>query len=184
MDFLVNLSPAFIVIHIVTMLIFHFLYRNKLDVSEEIKQKVTQINPLDEIKDYALLRKSLLVLGLTILGFILHQMLHLESATIALSGAALLMLISKEEPEDIFLAIEWPSIFFFAGLFIVVGGLVETGLINRLAQWALDVTAGKLAFPLMLLSIVISTGYLLLFFLLTCTLSTICGIIKISMKIE
>lgn len=143
MDFLVNLSPVIIVIHIVTMLIFYFLYRNKLDVSEEIKQKVTQVNPLEEIKDYALLKKSLFVLGLTILGFILHQMLHLESATIALSGAALLMLISKEEPEDIFLTIEWPSIFFFAGLFMVVGGLIETGLIDRLAQWALDVTAGN-----------------------------------------
>ena len=143
MDFLVNLTPVIIVIHIVTMLIFYFLYRNKLKVSDEVKQKVTQVNPLEEIKDYTLLRKSLLVLGLTILGFILHQMLHLESATIALSGAALLMLISKEEPEEIFLSIEWPSIFFFAGLFIVVGGLVETGLINRLAQWALNVTAGN-----------------------------------------
>lgn len=143
MDFLVNLTPVIIVIHIVTMLIFYFLYRNRLKVSDEVKQKVTQVNPLEEIKDYALLRKSLLVLGLTILGFILHQMLHLESATIALSGAALLMLISKQEPEEIFLSIEWPSLFFFAGLFIVVGGLVETGLINRLAQWALNVTAGN-----------------------------------------
>jgi Na+/H+ antiporter NhaD/arsenite permease-like protein len=143
MDFLVNLTPVIIVIHIITMLIFYFLYRNKLNVSDDIKQEVTKVDPLEEIKDYALLKKSLLVLGLTILGFILHQMLHLESATIALSGAAILMLISKQEPEEIFLSIEWPSLFFFAGLFIVVGGLVETGLINRLAQWALSMTAGN-----------------------------------------
>lgn len=143
MDFLVNLTPIIIVIHIITMLIFYFLYHNRLNVSEDIKQEVTKVNPLEEIKDYGLLKKSLLVLGLTILGFILHQMLHLESATIALSGAALLMLISKQEPEEIFLSIEWPSLFFFAGLFIVVGGLVETGLIDRLAQWALSVTAGN-----------------------------------------
>jgi Na+/H+ antiporter NhaD/arsenite permease-like protein len=101
------------------------------------------VNPIEEIKDYALLKKSLVVLGLVILGFILHQSLHLESATIALSGATLLMLIAKEEPEDILLAVEWPSIFFFLGLFIVVGGLVETGLIDKLAQWALSVTAGN-----------------------------------------
>jgi Na+/H+ antiporter NhaD/arsenite permease-like protein len=143
MDFLVNLSPVVIVIHIITMIIFYFLYRNKFEVSEEIKRNVTHVNPLDEIKDYLLLRKSLFILGLTILGFILHQMLHLESATIALSGAALLMLISKEEPEEVLLSVEWPSIFFFIGLFIVVGGLIETGWINLLAQWAIDVTAGN-----------------------------------------
>ncbi len=143
MDFLVNLSPVVIVIHVVTMVIFYFMYRSKLQVSDDLKAKVCDVNPIDEIKDYVLLRKSLVVLALVILGFILHQALHLESATIALSGAALLMLIAKEEPEEVFLSVEWPSIFFFLGLFIVVGGLVETGLIDSLAKWALNVTEGN-----------------------------------------
>lgn len=142
-DFLVNLTPVVIVIHIVTMVIFYFLYKRRLQVPEEVKLAVCNVNPIDEIKDYALLKKSLIILSLIIIGFILHQALHLESATIALTGAALLMLIAKEEPEDILLAVEWPSIFFFLGLFIVVGGLVETGLIDRLAQWSLDITAGN-----------------------------------------
>ncbi|WP_206813040.1 ArsB/NhaD family transporter [Paradesulfitobacterium ferrireducens] len=151
LDFITNLTPVIIVIHIVTMLIFYFLYRHKLQVSDEVKRKVTNVNPRDEIKDYGLLKKSLVVLALIITGFVLHQSLHLESATIALSGAALLMFIAREEPEDILLAVEWPSIFFFLGLFIVVGGLVETGLINKLAQWALNVTAGNFVFTGMLI---------------------------------
>ncbi|GAB6174042.1 ArsB/NhaD family transporter [Paradesulfitobacterium aromaticivorans] len=150
-DFLMNLTPVIIVIHIVTMGIFYFLYRKKLQVSDEVKRAVTNVNPRDEIKDYKLLKKSVFVLALIIIGFVLHQALHLESATIALSGAALLMLIAKAEPEDILLAVEWPSIFFFLGLFIVVGGLVETGLINKLAQWALEVTAGNFVFTGMLI---------------------------------
>lgn len=142
-DFLLNLTPIIIVIHIATMLVFYFLYRKKLQVTEDVKAKIVRVNPLDEIKDFALLKKSGLVLGLTVLGFILHQTFHLESATIALTGAALLMLIAREEPEDILLAVEWPSIFFFLGLFIVVGGLVETGLIDQMAKWAMTATAGN-----------------------------------------
>lgn len=142
-DFLIHLSPAIIVIHIVTMAIFWFLYHKSMQVPQELKTAVCQVNPRDEITDYALLKKSLTVLALIIATFVVHQALHLESATIALTGAALLMLIAKEEPEDILLSVEWPSIFFFLGLFIVVGGLVETGLIDKLAQWSMSVTSGN-----------------------------------------
>ncbi len=144
LDFLQNLTPVIIIIHIVTMFLFYLIYRRQLVVTDDVKAEVCKVDPRDEIKDSALLRKCLVVLGLIIFGFLVHQALHLESATIALSGAALLMLITREEPEDIFLAVEWPSIFFFLGLFIVVGGLVETGWIDRLARWAMDLTAGNI----------------------------------------
>lgn len=143
MDFLINLTPVIIIIHIVTMALFWLIYRKSMNVSQELKDAVCQVNPIDEIRDYALLKKSLGILALIIAAFVVHQALNLESATIALTGAALLMLIAGEEPEDIFLSVEWPSIFFFLGLFIVVGGLVETGLIDKLAQWAMSVTAGN-----------------------------------------
>ncbi|MDA8443111.1 MAG: ArsB/NhaD family transporter [Peptococcaceae bacterium] len=143
MDFVFNLAPVVIVIYIVTMAALYLIYRKRLEVPEALKLQVCLGDPREEIKDYALLNKSLLVLGLVMLGFILHQALGLESATIALSGATLLMLLAREEPEDILLAVEWPSIFFFIGLFIIVGGLVETGLIARLASWALTITAGN-----------------------------------------
>lgn len=150
-DFLVNLTPVVVVIHLVTMAVFFLLYRRKLTATPDLKQKIMNLDERQAIKDYALLRKSLLVLGLVMAGFLLHQFLHLESATIALFGAALLMLITKVEPEEIFLAVEWPSLFFFLGLFIVVGGLVETGIIDRVARWSLQATAGNFTLTGMLI---------------------------------
>jgi len=150
MDFAINLAPVVLVIHIATMLVFYLLYKRKLHVNDDLKKKLMELDPIAEIKDYGLLKKSLMIIALILVGFVLHQSLHLESATVALTGAALLMFITKEEPEDILLTVEWPTIFFFIGLFIVVGGLVETGWINRLAKWAFDVTAGDFKLTAML----------------------------------
>lgn len=143
-EFIINLAPISFVILLVTVVLLLWIYRNDLHVEEANKAALLELNFQDEIKDWNLLRKSLSVLGLTILGFILHGALHLESATIALAGAILLMLISREEPEDILLHIEWPTIFFFTGLFVLVGGLKATGVIGKLAQWSLTVTQGDL----------------------------------------
>lgn len=143
MDFAMNLAPVVLAIHIATMAIFYFLYRRKLQVSDDLKAEIMKIDPILAIKDYALLKKSLSVLGLVLLGFFLHQTFNLESATIALSGGVLLMFITKEDPEEVLLTVEWPTIFFFIGLFIVVGGLIETGLIKSMAVWAIDATAGN-----------------------------------------
>ena len=95
------------------------------------------------IKDKKLLIKSTIVLGLTIVGFVLHQYFEFESATVALSGAALLLLISRADPEEILLDVEWPTIFFFISLFILVGGLEEVGVINFLANGLLNMTGGN-----------------------------------------
>jgi len=150
MDFAINLAPVVLVIHIATMLVFYLLYKRKLQVNDDLKKKLMDLDPIAEIKDFGLLKKCLMIIALILVGFVLHQSLHLESATIALTGAAFLMFITKEEPEDILLTVEWPTIFFFIGLFIVVGGLVETGWINRLAKWAFDVTAGDFKLTAML----------------------------------
>lgn len=150
-DFAVNLVPVVLVIFVSTMSVFYILYKKKLGVNEELKRSLIELNPVDQIKDYALLKKSLFILALILIGFILHQSLHLESATVALTGAAFLMFITREEPEEILLSVEWPTIFFFIGLFILVGGLVETGWINSLAQWAFDVTEGDFKLTAMLI---------------------------------
>jgi len=151
MDFAMNLVPVILMIHIATMAVFYFLYRRKLQVTDDLKAEIMKIDPIQAIKDYGLLKKSGFVLSLILIGFFLHQSLHLESATIALSGAVLLMFITKEEPEEILLTVEWPTIFFFIGLFIVVGGLIETGLINSMAQWAMTATAGNFTLTGMLI---------------------------------
>lgn len=144
MDFVVNLAPVIIVIMVVTVFLLKLIYKKQLVVREELKQNIMAMNPEDEIKDATLLKKSLFVIALTIGGFLLHQYVHLESATIALAGAALLLLITGAEPEHALAAVEWPVIFFFAGLFILVGSLEEVGVIEWIAKEALKLTGGEL----------------------------------------
>jgi len=150
-DFIVNLTPVVLVVHVATMAIFYVLYRRNMEVSNHLKAELMKHDPILAIKDFALLKKSLFVLSLILIGFFTHQALHLESATIALSGGVLLMFITREEPEDILLTVEWPTIFFFIGLFIVVGGLIETGIIDSMAQWAMTATAGNFTLTGMLI---------------------------------
>ncbi|BBB91857.1 MAG TPA: ArsB/NhaD family transporter [Methylomusa anaerophila] len=141
--FVNNLAPVSILIAFIMVGIFVLLYRKDLQVDEENRQNILKLHYKDEISDWQLLKKSLAVLAITIAGFGLHGVFHIESATIALAGAMLLMLISKEEPEEILLSIEWPTIFFFVGLFVLVGGLKATGVIKALAQWSLNITQGQ-----------------------------------------
>ncbi|TGE32895.1 ArsB/NhaD family transporter [Desulfosporosinus sp. Sb-LF] len=149
--FLMNLTPIILIIIVVTLFTFYFIYHRKLVTQEELKAKLMDQNEWDHIKDFALLKKSLSVLSLVILGFSLHSFLHLETATITLSGAMLLMIWTHEEPEEVFLAIEWPTIFFFSGLFVLVGGLIEVGVLDRLAEWSMSLTQGNPLFMAMLI---------------------------------
>jgi Na+/H+ antiporter NhaD/arsenite permease-like protein len=104
------------------------------------------------ITDRKLLYKCLTVLGLTILGFFLHQSLHLESATVALAGAFVLLLLTGEHMmEKAFTKVEWTTIFFFVGLFVLVSGLIETGVIAKLAAQAIELTDGNLLATSMLI---------------------------------
>ncbi|MEQ8235820.1 MAG: ArsB/NhaD family transporter [Syntrophomonadaceae bacterium] len=143
-DFLTNLTIPALLILVVTIILLVLIYRHDLETTPDRIQNIIAMNEKQAIKDWGLLNRSLIVLGLTMVGFLLHQALHLESATIALLGASLLMLVSGEHPEEVLLNIEWPTIFFFAGLFILVGGLVETGVIEWIARQALLLTGGEL----------------------------------------
>ncbi len=144
MDFLVNLAPVAIVVYLLTVFALKFIYGKRLHVKDELKQKVMGFDELSAIKDWLLLKKCLFVLGLTIIGFILHQFIHMESATIALGGGVLLMLLTRIDPEKVLHQVEWPVIFFFIGLFILVGGLEETGIIHGLAEKSLEITGGEM----------------------------------------
>jgi Na+/H+ antiporter NhaD/arsenite permease-like protein len=150
-DFIINLSPVVIVIFTVTLLIIKFIYKNDLIVDNKLKEKIMKFDETKSITDKVLLRKSLIVLGLTIIGFSLHQFIGLESATVALSGAAILLAVSKANPEDIFLEIEWTTIFFFAGLFVLVGGLEKVGVIESIAEKVVGFTNGNIFFTAILI---------------------------------
>lgn len=134
MDFINNITPVIIPVLAVTILAFLFVYRKYLHTKAEYKEKVMHLNENETIKDRKLLIKSLLVLGLTIIGFILHGTFGYESSTIAMAGAVLLLLISGIHPEKVLKEVEWKTIFFFAGLFMLVGGIEQAGVLKFIAN--------------------------------------------------
>jgi Na+/H+ antiporter NhaD/arsenite permease-like protein len=151
--FLVNLAPVVLIITVVTVAIIYFIYRKQLKADQKLIDQLMELNEKDYIKDALLMKKSVIVLGFTILGFILHSVIHMEAAVVAMTGATLLMLIGVKEHdlEEVFASVEWVTIFFFAGLFTLVGGLVDIGLIKSLAEGALEITGGDIAFASILI---------------------------------
>lgn len=144
--FIANLTAISGLIAIVVMLILAGFYRKQLKANEAARVRLMALNERDEITDVRLLVQSLSVLALTIAGFFLHQTIHLESASVALIGAVSLLLMTGERQlERALMKIEWPTIFFFIGLFVLVGGLVETGVIDAIASKAMDMTGGDVA---------------------------------------
>ena len=144
MDFVINVGPVILVIVPVTIILLKIIYGKQLVTREELKENIMKMDPSSEIKNMTLLKKSLFIIALTIFGFFMHQYVHLESATIALTGAALLLLITRDDPEHALVAVEWPVIFFFAGLFMLVGALEHVGVIEWIALEALKLTGGEL----------------------------------------
>ena len=144
MDFVINAGPIILVILPVTIILLKLIYGKQLVTREELKENIMRMDPYSEIKNMVLLKKSLFVIALVIFGFFIHQYVHLESATIALTGAALLLLITRDDPEHALIAVEWPVIFFFAGLFILVGALEHVGVIEWIALEGLKLTGGAL----------------------------------------
>lgn len=152
LKFLVNIGPIIVINLIIFSLIAIFLFRKKLNVTYERKARIMEFDESKSLEDKFLLIKSIIVLILVILGFLLHGLLHLEAATISLFGAGILMLLAgKEEVEKFFHEVEWTTIFFFIGLFIIVAGLVETGIIKTLAEFILKLTKGNLKFTTFLI---------------------------------
>lgn len=140
MDFLINLGPVVAIIFVVVLILLKFIYGSQLKISEENKAKISEFDESKTITDPVLLKKSGIVLLATIIGFAIHQAFGLESATVALLGAAILLLIGKVDVEEILTEVEWPTIFFFMGLFIMVGALEEIGVIEVLANQLLTLT--------------------------------------------
>jgi len=143
-DFVKALTPIIIVVHIANMIWLKVLYKKQLQTTPELKKNVMNMNEKEEIKDLPLLRKCVFVIAITILGFVVHQYLHLEGATIALAGATFLLLVTLNDPEEALGTVEWAAIFFFIGLFIVVGALEEVGVIEYVARKSLAMTGGAM----------------------------------------
>ena len=143
--FIDNLAPIAILNLILVILIMEVIYKKGLHTTPELQSELMSMNEKKSLKDHKLLKKSLFVLTLVILGFFTHAITHIESSMIALAGGFLLLLLaggSHHLVESSMKAVEWATIFFFIGLFIAVGGLIETGIIGSLAGKAVELTGG------------------------------------------
>jgi len=143
--FLVNMAPLSVILMAVYLVAARWLFRGLLTADPELRARLLELNERDMITNPGLLRRSLAVLGLTLVGFLLHGVLGLEPATVALAGAVVLMVIARESPEEVLREVEWPTLFFFIGLFMLIAGVIEIGLIDAVADAIVAITGGALA---------------------------------------
>ncbi len=147
MDFLANLTPVILIILAVNSLLIVILFRKKLQVTNERKARIMNFDETKAIENKPLLVKSLIVLALVIAAFLFHSLMNLEPATIAMTGAVLLMVVSgAKDLEKLFAELEWSTIFFFVGLFIVVGALVDAGVMALVSTWLIKIIGNQLKF--------------------------------------
>ncbi len=151
--FLVHLAPVVVIIFVVVMLGMMRFYGSQLQVTDDNRRKLMQVAASEYLKNKPLLFKSVIVLFLTILGFIIQPILKVELTSVAMAGALLLLLLTHEEQqvEEVFKSVEWVTLFFFIGLFMLVGGLKEVGIIDEMARSIIYYTDGDLPKTAMLM---------------------------------
>mgnify|MGYP004704900279 CR=1 FL=1 len=141
MDFIKELTPVIIVILLAVIALLSFIFKKKLVAAQEKMDEVAKIDNTHTITDKNLMLRSTITLALVILGFMLHDVIHIETCVVAMLGASFLLIFEK--PTDILRDVEWNTIFFFIGLFIIIGGLEASGGIKLMAEWILKVTQGS-----------------------------------------
>lgn len=158
-SFIFNLTP-FIIINMAVLLISAVLYlRNKLQVSNELKAGIMELSLDRTITNKKLLIQSIIVFSLVILGFLTNSFTHFGLSIIAITGAAVLIFLSKKKTEEVFAKVEWDTLFFFGGLFVLVDGIENLGIISKLAEYLIYFTEGNLKFTsglILLLSTILS----------------------------
>ena len=153
MAFIENLAPIALINLVVVIFLVEVLYGKTLHTTPELQAELMKMDEKKSLKNRGLLVRSLFVLALVILGFFTHSITHIESSMIALAGGFLLLLLaggSHHLVESAMKSVEWATIFFFIGLFIAVGGLIETGIIGSLARQAVELTGGDVTSTSML----------------------------------
>lgn len=143
MDFIKELTPVVAIILIVVVAALAFVFKGKLKATAEKMNEVAQIDNSHTITNKNLMLRSTFILALVILGFMLHDVIHIETCVVAMLGASILLVFEK--PNEIIKEVEWNTIFFFIGLFIIIGGLEASGGIKLMAEWILRVTQGSQA---------------------------------------
>lgn len=142
LDFVLELTGIIALILFISVGVLMFMFRKKLKTSPEKMLHVTRIDNSKTITNYPLMIRSLVVLGLVILGFVLHDVIHIQASIVAMAGASFLLIFEKPQ-QQILYNVEWNTILFFIGLFIIIGGLEASGGIALMAKWLLDITQGS-----------------------------------------
>ena len=150
LTFAVNVGPVAVISLAVFLALLPWLMRGQLRPASDARERLMQIDHSQLITDPRLLRISGGVLALVVLGFLFQGALGYEPATVALAGATLLLLITRQDPHEALREVEWSTLFFFIGLFIVVGGLEQVGVLTEIGEWAAEVTGGSAAASAML----------------------------------
>ena len=150
-DFILNTAPIVVIIMAVSLLCFYLMFGRKLKVSNDAMQAVMELDENRAIKDKSLLIKSVVMIGLVVIGFMFHSSLGMESCTIALLAAVIMMIVGKQDIEDVIMGVEWSTILFFIGLFVVVGGMEETGVIDQLATLLISMTGGNMVLTMLII---------------------------------
>ncbi|WP_329084047.1 MULTISPECIES: ArsB/NhaD family transporter [unclassified Streptosporangium] len=150
-DFLVHMAPMVIVLMVTFVGLCRILFRKAFVYDLERAAEIMRLNEREAIADPRLLWQSLTVLGLVMAAFVLHPVLHYEPSVVAILGAGLLVAATKVSTEQAIAEVEWPTLVFFMGLFVMVGALVETGVIGQISRLAVEATAGQLGSATMVL---------------------------------
>ena len=143
-DFLVNLAPVVVIILVAFLGIMRLTFRYHMDDDADRLDRLALVDPSAAILDRPLMIRILIVLGATMVAFVFHSALHLEAATIALLGATVVMLIGRLEPHEALSEVEWNTLFFFVGLFIMVEAIVQVGIVGGIADAVANATGGNL----------------------------------------
>lgn len=150
-DFLLNMAPIAVVEILVLVALLPLLFRGSFRVDPDRVADVMALDEREAIQDTRLLLKCAVVLLAVFTGFVSHSALGIEPSVVALLGAGVLVLISRARPETYLAGVEWETLLFFAGLFIMIGALVKTGVVGNLAELAADATGGDALLAVMLI---------------------------------
>ena len=137
-DFLINIVPVSAACIILPIILLFIWFRHDVRATDDKRREVLEGSPSDAIRDKSLLWKSVGVFALTAAGFLVHDLLDVSPAFIAIAGASVLLLVSRLEPGEVLRGLEWSTLTFFAGLFVMVGALVETGITDQLQRWMVN----------------------------------------------
>ena len=141
-DFIVNLAPVVLITFAVVIPLLYLAFRRRLQIPAENRRFVMELDAASSIRDAAELKRTGTVLVVTILFFFAHQALHIEPATVALTGAAVGLLVTRQDLDESLAKIEWSTLFFFVALFVMVGALEATGAIEEVANGVKELTGG------------------------------------------